>query len=124
MEPSTLGIEDLDAALIAAFLDHLEKQRRNTAHPQRASGGHPLVLSIRGLVSGQFVSVAPRAVSTTRRHHAPVPRAKSNGARAFGAAMAWPEASRPRLGPSSWRHLGTFSSAPSRSSTFAVGPPS
>lgn len=36
MEPSALGIEDLDAPLIAAFLDHLEKQRRNTARTRNA----------------------------------------------------------------------------------------
>jgi integrase/recombinase XerD len=34
--PSSLGIEDLDAPLIAAFLDHLEHQRGNSARSRNA----------------------------------------------------------------------------------------
>jgi site-specific recombinase XerD len=35
-EPSTLGLEDLDAPLIGSFLDHLEKQRGNGARTRNA----------------------------------------------------------------------------------------
>jgi integrase/recombinase XerD len=34
--PSQLGIDDLDAPLIAAFLDHLEQQRHNSARTRNA----------------------------------------------------------------------------------------
>src|ERR1700676_926474 len=36
VEPSKLDIDDLDAPLIGAFLDHLEKQRQNTARTRNA----------------------------------------------------------------------------------------
>ena len=35
-EPSSLGLEDLDAPLIGAFLDHLEKTRGNSARTRNA----------------------------------------------------------------------------------------
>src|SRR5713101_1225796 len=36
VEPSKLDIDDLDAPLIGAFLDHLEKQRENSARTRNA----------------------------------------------------------------------------------------
>src|SRR6202158_2159934 len=36
IEPSKLDIDDLDAPLIGAFLDHLEKQRENSARTRNA----------------------------------------------------------------------------------------
>ena len=36
VEPSKLDIDDLDAPLIGAFLDHLEKQRKNSARTRNA----------------------------------------------------------------------------------------
>ena len=33
MEPSKLNIDNLDAPLVGAFLDHLEHQREWRAHP-------------------------------------------------------------------------------------------
>ena len=36
VEPSKLDIDDLDAPLIGAFLDHLEKQRQNSARTRNA----------------------------------------------------------------------------------------
>jgi site-specific recombinase XerD len=36
IEPSKLDIGDLDAPLIGAFLDHLEKQRKNSARTRNA----------------------------------------------------------------------------------------
>ena len=33
--PSQIGIEDLDATLICAFLDHLEEERANTARSRK-----------------------------------------------------------------------------------------
>ena len=35
-QPSALGLEDLDAPLVGAFLDHLEKQRGNSARTRNA----------------------------------------------------------------------------------------
>jgi integrase/recombinase XerD len=35
-EPSTLDIDDLDATLIGAFLDNLERQRKNSARTRNA----------------------------------------------------------------------------------------
>ena len=59
-----LEIDDLDAPLIGAFLDHLEHERGNTdPHPQRAAGSDPLAVQIRR-------AQAPRA----RRHDPARPR--------------------------------------------------
>lgn len=35
-QPAVLGLEDLDAPLIGAFLDHLEKERRNSTRTRNA----------------------------------------------------------------------------------------
>ena len=43
-----LDIDDLDAELIGAFLNHLETERGNSRpHPQREAGGDPLALQVR-----------------------------------------------------------------------------
>ena len=48
VEPSKLDIDDLDAPLIGAFLDHLEKQRENSAaHPQRSTCGRTFAVPVR-----------------------------------------------------------------------------
>ena len=45
IEPHALDIDDLDSALVTAFLDHLERDRRQQpAHPQCPAGGGPLAL--------------------------------------------------------------------------------
>ena len=45
--PSQLDLADLDAALIGAFLDHLEHQRgQQRAHPQRPPGRDPLAVPL------------------------------------------------------------------------------
>src|ERR1035441_5460074 len=38
--PSSIALEQLDAALICSFLEHLEK------HPNHPFGGHPIVLPV------------------------------------------------------------------------------
>ena len=50
--PSELDIAQLDAPLIAAFLNHLEKARGNSVpHPQQPPGGDPLAVRIPGAAS-------------------------------------------------------------------------
>ena len=46
--PCMLHFEDLDAARIGAFLDHLEQVRGNkVTHPQLPAGGYPLTVPLR-----------------------------------------------------------------------------
>ena len=45
--PSRLDIDDLDASMIGAFLDHLEQDRGNSPRTRkRAPGGNPLPLPL------------------------------------------------------------------------------
>jgi len=46
--PSQIGVADLDAELIGAFLDHLEHERANSTSTRNARlGGGPLVVQLR-----------------------------------------------------------------------------
>ena len=49
-EPSKLGLTEIDAPFLIAFLDHLENERRQwRAEPQRSAGGDSFLLSLRRL---------------------------------------------------------------------------
>ena len=59
--PSNLDIVDLDAEMIAAFLDHLEHERaQQRLDPKRSTGRDPLPVPVRGAASS----------GTRRRHRA------------------------------------------------------
>ena len=45
--PCDLRLDDLDARLVGAFLEHLRNDRHNSAHPQRAARRDPLAVPLR-----------------------------------------------------------------------------
>jgi len=65
--PSQLGITDLDATLIARFLDHLEYERHNSARTRkRPSGRRPFPLPLCCLPPSRT-----RRTHPTRARHSP-----------------------------------------------------
>ncbi len=69
-EPSKLDVADLDADTVAAFLDHLQPERGNSApHPKRPPGGDPLALPIRRALPPRARPRHPtRALNPTETH--------------------------------------------------------
>lgn len=62
--PSRIVIEDLDAVLISAFLDHLEAERSNT--PPAATPGWPPSIRCSGTSSIACLPVSTRRAGSTR----------------------------------------------------------
>ena len=73
-QPSQLDLADLDAGLIAAFLDHLEHERGNTrADPQRPPRGDPLAVPLRRLRQPEHAAADPARPRDPRQAaHQPV----------------------------------------------------
>ena len=75
-QPCELDIGDLDAPLIAAFLDHLENERGNSVtHPQRPAGGDPLAVPLRRAPTPR---TRPRHRSACSRSHPNAQTARSS----------------------------------------------
>ena len=95
--PSKLDIDDLDAPLIAAFLDHLETDRGNSARdPQRAARGDPLAVTATPLCATPSTptTIATRARDPTQTHrprarHLPRPSTRSTRCSPHPTARTW-----------------------------------
>ena len=73
--PAGCDIADLDAPLIAAFLDHLERERGNSvAHPQRPPGRDPLAVPLRRAAAPRARRHDPRVLADPAQALRPRPR--------------------------------------------------
>ena len=77
-QPCRLDLDDLDAPLIGAFLDHLEHERHNSVrHPQRTTRGDPLAVPLRRATPPRAFSAHPTGARDPtqalrpRHHHLP-----------------------------------------------------
>jgi integrase/recombinase XerD len=69
-QPCELDIDDLDAALIGAFLNHLEHDRGNShPDPKRAAGSDPLALPYAALRHPEHLATIGRVIAIPFKRH-------------------------------------------------------
>ena len=85
--PSQLGLDDLDASLVGAFLEDLENRRHNGAQkPEPPFDGHPVVFPLRLAGSAGAQRNHPTSAGDSEPTTATRPGGFSDSARDRGAA--------------------------------------